>query len=181
MAASVHSSRPTVIGCYSRWLGGSAGGGAESCAADERFTSGGSWGLIHDRLRVKVGSAGLMRAGTPAAQALTTPTGELHSRPYFLPDGQALVYTSQRQGAPAQIALLDLDSGESHVLLQGDEARVTAQGFLVFRRTAALWAAPFDLRRRALTGEPVPLVDLVRGGAHHVADNGTLVHAPPRE
>jgi serine/threonine-protein kinase len=144
---------------------------------------GGSWGPDGTIVFASSASLGLMRVPHigGAAQPLTQPSNEVHTRPYFFPDGRALVYTSQRPGSPSQIVLLVPDSGETRLLAEGEEPRISAQGFLIFRRNAALWVAPLDLQRRALAGEPVPLVEGVRGGVFDVAANGTLVYTPPRD
>ena len=84
--------------------------------------------------------------GTP--ESLTTPEqGIRHVSPYFLPDGNALLFAIHRDDIPTdtgQIALLSLESGEQRILLQGSSPQMAASGHLLYYRKDALWAAAFD-------------------------------------
>ncbi|MEM7357244.1 MAG: winged helix-turn-helix domain-containing protein, partial [Acidobacteriota bacterium] len=108
-----------------------------------------------------------------------------HRWPEVLPGGRMVLFTVWRSSfADAETALLDLESGEWSVLFAGSHARHAAPGHLVFLRDDQLWAAPFDERRRVLTGEAAPIVGGVAttpvfGTAHFaIASMGSLVFVP---
>ena len=114
--------------------------------------------------------------GTPAA--LTQPDRERgdadHLWPEFLPGGKAVLFTilaPNRSLANAQIALLDLQSGKSRVLMRGgSDARYVASGHLVYGAAGTLRAVPFDLERLEVKGPPVPVVEgvnMTRRGCRH--------------
>ena len=104
----------------------------------------------------------------------------------FLPGGEAVLFTALSGGREtATIVVHSLKTGERHVLLNGTYPRYIPTGHLVFARSNALWAAPFDADILRVTGEPIPVVDGVRqepfGAAQlEVADDGTLVYLPTR-
>ena len=105
--------------------------------------------------------------------------GILPRWPWVLPDRRAFLASYSAE----QIVAVSLDSGESAVLLEGDDPRYLPTGHLVFERRGQLFAAPFDPERLELTGVPVPVLDGIRseefGGAQYTfSDDGTLVYAP---
>ncbi len=135
--------------------------------------------------------------GTP--EVLTTPNpanGELsHRLPHVLPDGNAVLFTIQRSPGgwdDAQVVVRSLVTGEQKPLVNGAaDARYVASGHLVYARMGTLLAAPFDVTRLAVTGEPVGVVNDVMqdvnsrftignsGAAQFsVASNGTLAYLP---
>ena len=136
--------------------------------------------------------AGLRRVSAAGGEveALTTldgARGEVrHVWPQFLPGGRALLFTIFYAGrAPddARIAVLDLETGERTVLLNGRQARYLPSGHIVYGTEGTLRAVAFDLERRAVVGSPVPVLASVTrnqsaGGAYEfaVAADGTLVY-----
>ena len=134
---------------------------------------------------------GLQRAsaagGEPAV--LTKPDSERgdsdHLWPEFLPGGGAVLFTIYPAiGGPdnAQVAVLDLKTGASKVLVRGgSHAHYVPTGHLVYGVAGTLRAVPFDLERLEPTGTPAPVLEGVwttpLGAANFaVAANGSLVY-----
>jgi serine/threonine protein kinase/Tol biopolymer transport system component len=86
----------------------------------------------------------------------------------------------------ARIAVETLGKKESREILdaQGSFPLYTASGHLVFFSGGSVWVAPFDLRRRRMTGPAVPAIESVSvcpyTGAVQAAisASGTLAYAP---
>ena len=138
-----------------------------------------SWGPNGLIVAATGSGPGLMKlsnaGGTP--EPLTRPERDTHSRPQVLPAGDAVLFTIERAGMPARIAVLVLATGEQRVLLDGDDAHfVAASGHLLFRRGRSLYAAPFDPQKLAVSGDSIAIVDGVIG--FDVSDGGTLVYRP---
>ena len=122
------------------------------------------------------------------AETLTTPDrerGEVrHSWPSFLPGGRALLFTISYAVRGPEIAVLNLETGVTTVLLSGLRARYLPSGHLVFGTENTLRAVAFDLERLTVAGEPVPVVSPVVAVAgagrvsyeYDVAADGTLVY-----
>jgi len=105
------------------------------------------------------GSIVFSAAGNPALlfvadsggelEELTDPeNGEIHSHPHLLPDGSAVLFdislgeASTTEGftsAHAQIAVRSMASGETRILTEGWDPRVTSNGYLLFIREGAVW------------------------------------------
>lgn len=153
------------------------------------FQFGGDWGpddslvfqLDEDGRLARISADG----GDP--EVLTTldkENGELwHCWPHVLPNGKALVYTAHAGGTDSRIMIQSLSSEERRFLAEGSDARYVSTGHLVFGRGETLFAAPFDLDRLELTGNPVPVQTGVMKAAgaempFSVADDGTLFYVP---
>jgi len=129
---------------------------------------------------LKVSAAG----GVP--EMLTTPdvsTGAFHHWPEMLPDGEAVLF--QIVGAATgDVGLLDLRTRSWRVLVpNGSDAHYVAPGYLIYASGGALFAARFDLTRKALTSAAVPVgVDHFRPvaiGSHvSIAREGTVIYIP---
>jgi serine/threonine-protein kinase len=131
-------------------------------------------------------------AGGGDPKVLTKPDtahGEAdHSMPFILPGGRAVLFTIIVQGQPidnAQIAVLDLKSGQKKTLIRGgSDARYVDTGHLVYAVAGTLRAVRFDLARLDVTSDAVPVVEkVVMSATTGAADfalsgNGTLVYAP---
>ena len=124
-------------------------------------------------------------------EELTTPDadrGEVnHAWPHMLPGGRAVLFTIMPEGglSGAQIAVLDLETGDQTVLVPGgSDARYVHSGHIVYGTGGTLRAVGFDLDRLAVTTSPIPVLDGVntkqRGGAANfdVSRDGTLVYVP---
>ena len=109
-----------------------------------------------------------------------------HAWPEILPGGRAVLFTVLAGiiDENPQIALLNLDTGEQHVLVPGGSyPRYSPTGHIVYGSGGTLRAVGFDLDRLTLTTTPVPVVDGVvtkgSGAADFdIADDGTLVYLP---
>jgi serine/threonine-protein kinase len=118
-----------------------------------------------------------------------------HVMPFILPGGRAVIFTVTAQGQPidnAQIAVLDLKTGQKKTLIRGgsdaryvDPSTGSGQaGYLVYAAAGTLRAVRFDLGRLDVTSDPVPVVEKVTmSGTTGTADfvlsqNGTLVYVP---
>ncbi len=151
------------------------------------------------------GATGLQRvaAAGGATTVLTRPDAEQgeadHACPEWLPGGNAVLFTIQaRSGGldAAQVAVLDLGTGKSRVLLRGgshahyvpgepDAERSGGRdaGYLIFSTTGTLRAVRFDLARLEALGTPVAVVQDVVTTAYGdvnavVTADGTLVYVP---
>jgi serine/threonine-protein kinase len=138
-------------------------------------------------------SSGLQRVNADggAPTVLTRPDrarGEAgHVWPELLPGGQAAVlYTVMPTTGgldAASVAVLDLRSGRSTILLRGgSDAKYLASGHLVYGAAGTLRAVGFDLTRLSVLGPATPVVPQVLttpGGAVEaaLARDGTLVYA----
>jgi serine/threonine-protein kinase len=124
--------------------------------------------------------------GVPAV--LTRPDrtrGEAgHRRPEMLPGGQAVLYTVMATSGleSASVAILDLRSGKSTILLRGgQQAQYASSGHLVFANGGSLQAVRFDLGRLMVVGTAaavVPRLITTMTGAVNaaLARDGTLVY-----
>jgi eukaryotic-like serine/threonine-protein kinase len=134
--------------------------------------------------------AGLMRVpaagGTPTVLTRLAPDQRDHMWPEWLPGGKAVLYTIYpRTGGlqATQVAVLDVETGASTVLLRGSHAHYVPTGHLVYTVAGTLRAVAFDGQQLKTTGTPAPILDEAatsRLGAASVAlaGNGTLVYVP---
>ncbi|MCX6545425.1 MAG: protein kinase [Acidobacteria bacterium] len=175
-------------------------GGAATTICDTAAIYGASWGsndtIVYARTR---GGLWLIPSGGGTPQPLTTldaKTGEYsHRLPQFLPDGQAVVFTTVRHGLPdwrdARLWIVSLTSGERRELGQGADARYASSGHLVFVRSGTLVAVPFDLTKKEVTGNSLTMLDDVMqaanmpntsvetgAGQFSLSSSGSLVYLP---
>jgi serine/threonine-protein kinase len=140
-------------------------GGPAATICPAGFRLGATWGAGGAIVFATADGAGLRLVSAAGGEptALTTPaSGESHRWPYFLPDGEAVLYAVHGATAvstDAQVAILDLETGESRELLDGTSPHLLPSGHLVFARGDALWVVRFDLARREVIGAPVPVVE----------------------
>jgi Tol biopolymer transport system component len=127
--------------------------------------------------------SGLYRTRAGGEPELVVPVSDLGPPrfPVVLPGERGLVFTVG--GVPVSNRVVVLPAGEKtpRVLTTGTDATYVSAGYLVFWREGGLWAAPFDLDRLALVGEPLPVVEGVgvKGygrAAFAVSPNGTLAY-----
>ena len=165
-----------------------AGGPPQTLAEDPGFFRGADWGT--DELIVfGVSAPGGALMQIPAAGGAPTPlfTPEGQRRPSYLqvlPGSDAVLFTLTDQAGAGELHLLRRDTGEHRIIVPDAVAgRVLSTGHLVFARSGALWAAPFDRAALEIAGTPAPVVEGVRvmpGGAvlYATADDGSLVYVP---
>jgi serine/threonine-protein kinase len=106
-----------------------------------------------------------------------------HSYPEFVPGGTALLFTVVERvlatNPQGSIAVQSLKTSEHRELIRaGNQPRVAPSGHIVYSQGATLMAAPFDLRRLAITGAAVPVVENVLPLQYSFSSNGTLVYVP---
>ena len=86
-----------------------------------------------------------------------------HLWPEFLPGGEAVLFTITPANGGienAQIAVLDLRTGTSKVLIRGgSHAHYVPTGHLVYGVTGTLRAVAFDLGRLEVVGTPAPVLE----------------------
>jgi len=141
------------------------------------FTGGGVTGLM----RVSA------RGGSPPAAVTTVDTakGESdHVWPHALPGSKGVLFTVLHGGdmANADIAVVDLESGLHRVLVRSTMAKYAASGHLIYVTSdGTLMAAPFDIRRLELSGDPIALTPGIGVRAFgsvdlDVSQDGTLMY-----
>ncbi len=153
---------------------------------------GASWGT--DGM-ILYGAGSIMRVadsnGTPEV-VIPIEEPEAAHGPQLLPGGEWVLFTVRSGGAGswggAQIVVQSLTSGERVVILGGRDARYLSTGHLVYALDNVIFAVPFNVAARQLTGGPVPLVEGVRqagdtsgGASFSVSTDGTLVYVPGTE
>jgi Tol biopolymer transport system component len=137
---------------------------------------------------------GIMRVSANSGQPevlVSVKDGEVMYGPQVLPGGEWLLFTLATAATAdgwekAQIVVQSLKSSERKMLISGgSDARYLPTGHLVYALGGVLFAVPFDLRRLAVTGGPVPIVEGVKrsqgttGAAHFsVSSTGSLVYVP---
>jgi len=106
--------------------------------------------------------------------------------PHLLPEGRAMLLSLFLPPIGYRTEVLSLDTGERKVILEsGRGARYVETGHLIYEQvgTGDLMAVSFDPTSLEVTGDPVPIVQGVRGNLpgyvdYAVSDNGTLVYLP---
>ena len=167
-------------------------GGAPVTLCDvPRFLRGASWGDDGNIVAAFNGeSSGLVRipsgGGAPIqVTQLSKEKGETaHAWPQVLPGSQAVLFTAYGTGAydDGEIAVVSFKTGERKTLHGGASfGRYLPSGHLVYVHQNTLWAAPFDLSRLEVTGDPQPVLEEVNsnvsgGGDFDFSQTGSLVY-----
>lgn len=91
----------------------------------------------------------------------------------------------ERGGYREGIGIVDLKTGKTRMLFpDGGSPHYAPTGHILYTRHDVLYAAPFDLGKLAVTGEPLPIMDGLRAeagwsnAAFDLSQNGTLQIAP---
>jgi eukaryotic-like serine/threonine-protein kinase len=84
-----------------------------------------------------------------------------HRFPVFLPDGRHFVYFARAGNDETSIRLASIDGGDEHVLVASPAGAAYAAGHLLYVEDGALLAAPLDIGRGRLTGDPLAIVDRI--------------------
>ena len=175
-------------------------GGVPTTLCDARLIFGASWG---DDNQIVFAPGGLTRLSRVSAnggkpETLTTPDktkGEAgHRLPYYLPDGKGILFTIMKQsfGLDPFVAVMNLTTRKWRVLLEdAADARYVGTGHMVFLRRGTLMAAPFDLEKCEVTGQPVPVVAGIMqslnnvntllntaAGQFSISASGSMAYAP---
>jgi serine/threonine-protein kinase len=138
-------------------------------------------------------NSGLSRV--PAAGGIPEPLTTLdqgsnergHIWPQILPGDKAVLFTVWTGNSynESRIVVLSLDSGERKTLLEGGStALYSSSGHLIFRRGTGLMAVSFDPDELEIIGEPVPVLEGIRGSgpgggpSFSLSNAGTLAFLP---
>ena len=176
-------------------------GGAVVTICDAENGRGGSWGddgeIVFSPYAPGVAAerTGLLRV--PAAGGVPRLITSLSDRettqrwPQLLPGGKAVLFTTSRNAGDygdANLVIQPLPDGARKVVQAGGfHGRYLSSGHLAYIRDGTLFAAPFDLDRLALTGEPVPIFDDLQSnvstGAAQFAESasGTFMYLAGRK
>jgi len=140
-------------------------------AGPEVDNGGGSWGLDgYIYIDGQLEDDGLARVPEDGGdvEPVTVPDstrGETwHDRPYVLPNGKGVLFTSStgRGLDENDIGVVDLTTGAHRLLVRGTHAIYAASGHLVYTTfDGTLMAAPFDQDKLSLTGNGVALRERV--------------------
>jgi eukaryotic-like serine/threonine-protein kinase len=109
-----------------------------------------------------------------------------HRWPRFLPDGKHFLFFATNHSGDSEqgIYLGSLENGSYRRVLDTDSDAQYASGYLIYHLQSALLAQKFDPATGTLTGEPVPLANVVEydSGTWHttftVSQNGLLIYEP---
>ena len=144
---------------------------------------GANWGTNGSIVFATTAAPGLVQVSAAGGLPVpvTSPEGEIHMHPQFLPNGKALLFTIRRPGEPDRVAAFSLDAREQRVLLEGSSPRFATSGHLVFVREAALWAVPFDSEALQVRGEAAPVLEGIEiaggSGLFDISRDGSLVYS----
>ena len=170
----------------------SVSGGAPVTLSDGvRNTFGASWGA--DDMILYGQPDGIWQvpgaSGTPELLIPVEGEERMHG-PQMLPGGEWVLLTVRPVGVglwnEAQIVAISVTTGERVVLIDGgQDGRYLPTGHLVYGLNGVLFAVPFDVGARQVTGGPVPLVEGVRQSTastgavqFSMSTNGSLVYVP---
>ena len=125
------------------------------------------------------GDSGAVRmpaSGGSVEQVTRVVEGERrHAISDFLPGGDGALLMVQRVDNSIEIRALDLNTGETRSLTDGEFPRYTASGHLVYVFEGVLMAARFDPEAMELLASPVAIVDGVL--AFTLSDDGKLFYS----
>jgi serine/threonine-protein kinase len=158
-------------------------GGAPVTLCDAAGFYGGSWGA-DDTIVYGEFLKGIMRvsaSGGASESIIKTPSG-LPEWPQILPNGRSVLYAASfgQNTAQMKIMIQSLKTGESKELFPGISARYLPTGHIVFQlaNNNNLFAIPFDLKKQAVAGRSVAIVEGVGVRQYAISESGTLVYAP---
>ncbi len=127
-----------------------------------------------------------------AMRPLTTPDASKGERahwwPRVMPDGRHVLFTIWHAATglnDAELAVLDLTTGQYRAILRGADGWYVDPGYLVFYRAGAYQAVRFDANTLTASGEPVTVLNDDRGSPPEgdittlgVTAGSTLVYVP---
>ena len=168
-----------------------AGGGPVMILADAPNARGGAWNqdnfIIYepdyrDSLWQISGSGGTPTRLTKFEQGKHT----THRWPTFLPDGKHFLFfaTNHSGGSEQGIYFGSLADGSYKHVIDADSDGQYSSGYLLYHLQSALLAQKFDPEKGVVSGDPVPVANLVEydSGTWHTtfatSQNGLLVYEP---
>jgi serine/threonine-protein kinase len=165
--------------------------GITQTLCDAPFGRGGSWAPDGSIYFAATNSSGLSKVSADGGSPVEVTTldrgqGEVsHRWPQVLPGGEGLMFTAWTGPGrdEKQVHVLELDTGKRSALIQGCETGLyVSSGHVVYARADELFAVPFDLDPRQVSGPAVRLADAVRVGSEGadfaVSDVGDLAYVP---
>lgn len=167
-------------------------GGSPIVLCDVLAGRGGSWSRDNVIIFASLRAAGLQRvpsAGAAPVAVTSLDSGEDgHRWPFFLPDGRHFLFTATSGACcppaqPSVIKIASLDANAStQTLMRVESAVGYAAGHVFYGREGTVFAQPFDVERRALIGEAVPIAEHVGWeGSRYISaamsTSGTLVYS----
>jgi eukaryotic-like serine/threonine-protein kinase len=132
-------------------------------------------------------NGGIMRlaptGGTPQL-IVTARDGEVLSAPQLLPDHRTLMFgTATARDVEGQIVVQPVDGGPRRTIIErGRNAEYLKTGHLVYISGRTLYAVPFELSALRATGDPVAVLEGLRGmgsrslPSFSISENGTIVY-----
>ena len=174
----------------------SLSGGAPVIVAENlAFRGNGDWSADGSIVLSARAESGLVRVSDDGGEpeALTRVDSERGDKTHrlvdLLPDGNAILFMIGNSEIDsfddAAIAVHDLESGESRVLIEGGTSpRYSPSGHLVYARNGSLLAVAFDADSLRVTGAPVTVLEGVSTSPNYghaefdISRTGTLVYAP---
>ena len=145
-----------------------ASGGAPVALCDAPSPREGSWGEDNNIVFAATNHGGLSRV--PSSGGLPQPVTELdkqrgewtHRYPQVLSGGEAVLFAtgSDSSTGEANIDVQSFKTGKRKTLIEaGAYGRYLPSGHLIYVHRGTLFAAPMDLSRLELTGQPVPVLE----------------------
>ncbi len=178
----------------------STGGGTPFTLAEAPVGRGAAWAPDGTIVFTPSVTSGLKRVSDAggSVETLTTPDASsgqrTHRWPQVLPGGKAVLFLIGKLTSPtyyddAQVAVLSLETGKYHVVLEHAAmtryaATSDTSGYLIYAHASDLFALPFDSQRLDVTGRAVPVVqgvsEVITNGAAHfdLSRNGSLIYSP---
>jgi eukaryotic-like serine/threonine-protein kinase len=166
----------------------SIAGGLAQLVCEAATGSDGSWGSqgvilfdgnTGDSVRQVPAAGGVPTAATKIDR---THRENMNAWPYFLPDGEHFLYTAYLDTAAEDRTLKvgSIRSLESKIIGKVNSLVQYNNGYLIYIKNNLLVAQPFDPKKMAFTGEPVPLSGQVSAVAERalfsVSNDGTLIY-----
>ncbi|MFI5114327.1 MAG: hypothetical protein ACHP7J_04205, partial [Terriglobales bacterium] len=168
-----------------------ASGGPVTILAEAPNPRGGAWNQDNVILYEPDYRDSLWRisaAGGPPVRLTKLEAGKhtTHRWPRFLPDGKHFLFfaTNHSGGSEQGIYFGSLQDGSYKRVLDADSDAQYASGYLLYHLQSALLAQKFDLAAGAVSGDPVPVANLVEYdlGTWHTtftaSQNGLLIYEP---
>jgi serine/threonine protein kinase len=162
------------------------------CDASTGYADHASWGANDTivfrsgdlREVVQVSAAGGAAKST-AARDTKSQNSDLW--PEFLPGANAVLSAAGVAGttnlaSTSHVVVHSLETGERRELVGGSSPTYAPTGHLIYAQAGTLTAVPFDLRRLATTGSPVPVLENVAESTvtgitqYSFSSNGTMVY-----
>ncbi len=149
-----------------------------------------SWGRDGTILvgRGFAGISSISQNGSASVVVVPPSSNMVYREPRFFPDGKSFVYVRGRPGdvEAREAVVRSFDHDDSSVVLRGArQVQYVSAGYLVYANNSSVFAAPFDVRSRHITGDALTVVDKVNWSqatdiTHFaVSDTGTLIYLTP--